>query len=52
MKLSEAKFCYNCDTIHNERKCPSCGSCDYWYLKLWLEREEKKVLIKHFNLVL
>src|SRR5262245_2670660 len=37
MRLDDARLCLDCEEIHNERECPSCGSEAFAFLKRWIK---------------
>jgi len=37
MRLDDARLCLDCEEIHNEQECPSCGSEAYAFLKRWIK---------------
>ena len=37
MRLDDARLCLDCEEIHTERECPSCGSEAFAFLKRWIK---------------
>jgi hypothetical protein len=37
MRLDDARLCLDCEEIHDEQECPSCGSEAYAFLKRWIK---------------
>jgi len=37
MRLDDARLCLDCEEIHDERECPSCGSEAFGFLKRWIK---------------
>jgi len=37
MKLSIARLCLDCDEVHEEPQCPSCGSESFAFLSRWID---------------
>lgn len=37
MKLSTARLCLDCDDVHDEQHCPSCGSESFAFLARWVD---------------
>jgi hypothetical protein len=37
MRLDDARLCLDCEEIHNEPECPSCGSEAFAFLKRWIK---------------
>lgn len=49
MRLAEARFCLDCETIHTDNKCPACGS-KFWTLLLrWIKPLETHTHKKENN---
>ena len=36
MQLRTARLCANCENIHDESRCPACGSETFAYLTKWV----------------
>ena len=36
MKLTSARLCLDCDEVHDEPHCPSCGSESFAFLTRWV----------------
>ena len=37
MKLTSARLCLDCDDVHDEPHCPSCGSESFAFLTRWVD---------------
>ena len=37
MRLDEARLCLDCEEIHAEQECPSCGSEAFAFLTRWVK---------------
>ena len=37
MRLDDARLCLDCEEIHDESECPSCGSEAFAFLKRWVK---------------
>ena len=37
MRLDEARLCLDCEEIHNDQECPSCGSEAFAFLTRWVK---------------
>ena len=37
MKLDAARLCLDCEEIHNNQECPSCGSEAFAFLTRWVK---------------
>ena len=37
MRLDDARLCLDCEEIHDEQECPSCGSEASAFLKRWIK---------------
>ena len=37
MRLDDARLCLDCEEIHDEQECPTCGSEAYAFLKRWIK---------------
>ncbi len=37
MKLATARLCLDCDRVHDEQHCPSCGSESFAFLTRWVD---------------
>jgi len=37
MKLALARLCLDCDEVHDEQQCPSCGSESFAFLTRWVD---------------
>jgi len=37
MKLATARLCLDCDQVHDEQHCPSCGSESFAFLTRWID---------------
>jgi hypothetical protein len=36
MKLSESRLCLDCEEIHQDQRCPVCGSDAFTFLSRWI----------------
>ena len=37
MRLDEARLCLDCEEIHDNQECPSCGSEAFAFLTRWVK---------------
>ena len=37
MRLDDARLCLDCEEIHEEQECPSCGSEAFAFLTRWIQ---------------
>ena len=37
MRLDDARLCLDCEEIHEDQECPSCGSEAYAFLTRWIQ---------------
>jgi hypothetical protein len=37
MRLDDARLCLDCEEIHQEKECPSCGSEAFAFLTRWIQ---------------
>jgi hypothetical protein len=37
MRLDDARLCLDCEEIHEEQECPSCGSEAFGFLTRWIK---------------
>ncbi len=37
MKLEDARWCSNCDEIHNESQCPKCDKGPSYFIKTFFD---------------
>lgn len=37
MRLDEARLCLDCEEVHEEHRCPRCGSEAFAFLTRWIE---------------
>ena len=37
MRLDEARLCLDCEEIHDDQECPSCGSEAFAFLTRWVK---------------
>lgn len=37
MRLDDARLCLDCEEIHEQQECPSCGSEAFAFLKRWIQ---------------
>ena len=42
MKLHVARLCLDCDEIHDEQRCPLCGSASFGYISRWIPVGERR----------
>jgi len=42
MKLTTARLCLDCDEVHDEQRCPSCGSESFAFLARWVDPGDQR----------
>jgi hypothetical protein len=42
MRLDDARLCLDCEEIHEEQECPSCGSEAFAFLTRWIQSTAPK----------
>ncbi|MBW1666736.1 MAG: hypothetical protein JRJ66_01555 [Deltaproteobacteria bacterium] len=53
MKLSDAKWCPNCDEVYEHDMCPACGDTHGAWIEMWIAPpESKKVYFGHIKKIL
>ena len=43
MQLREARLCADCDEVHDEARCPHCGSDRFHFLTRWVPLTEERM---------
>ncbi len=42
MQLRVARLCLDCDEVHDQQKCPICGSETFAYISRWVAAPERR----------
>ena len=47
MNLDEARLCLDCEEVHEDQVCPSCGSEAFAYLTRWVQPSSERARERH-----
>src|SRR4029077_16037359 len=47
MNLDEARLCLDCEEVHEDQVCPSCGSEAFAYLTRWVQPSSERSRERH-----